>query len=346
MKLSIKSLLTAACALLIAESAIADDEADFGGGELSCAAKYHTYYDGYMLSADGTSTNSIVEIKLSQRAKNGVATAVMTVTDIASRRSIAYTSGAVHMPETVWFSPINADAPPILATVTAYCIASRKGEGMLTAVARGENGSSTLTAFDALSGNWTLALACKDDTNAVVAIALQVKRRGRTNATCILPDGWKVTKSSTLIDVNGATSLTLSLKRSVKGKAETLVVPLSFDATTLEPKLETTATWMLAGDEGFKHELEILDFGLPGISSMEIKRHSITADDDDLRTASINSFNDKTGVFKGKCMALTVGNGGRIQKKKGTIQGIAINGVGYGSATIKNVLTTPIVVNP
>lgn len=56
------------------------------------------------------------------------------------------------------------------------------------------------------------------------------------------------------------------------------------------------------------------------------------------------SYTKKTGAFKGSFKVYTLDPAGRLKKVAATVNGVMINGIGYGSALIKKVGTMPIVI--
>ena len=55
------------------------------------------------------------------------------------------------------------------------------------------------------------------------------------------------------------------------------------------------------------------------------------------------TYKDKDGSFKGSFTAYAIVNG-KLKKHKATVEGVVINGVGYGTATIKKLGSWDVVI--
>ena len=58
------------------------------------------------------------------------------------------------------------------------------------------------------------------------------------------------------------------------------------------------------------------------------------------------SFTAKTGAFKGKFKVYSVTDKGQGRKRSATVGGIVLDGVGYGTAVLKNIGAVPVTVEP
>lgn len=347
----IKVFLFGVCSVVMGQISIAGDG---DSEEIGCSAKYHTYYSGYLVDANGI-TNASASVKLSQRAKNGVASATMTLNFLDTRAKRTFICSPIHMPESVVFESA-ATGDKIRATVTTYMILGNYNGSVLKLYSNKNNGSVELNPMDALAGYWSFVVKITggeisndevDRTNFEFAsFSIQIKKKGRIKIVGYLPDGWKASKTYTLTDESEYLVLPVNIKKSFRKGHKQIRFDLRFKKDNLLQPEITNGEWIctVEGEEFYKG-VELLTFGLPNVDKKEVRKRVFeVTEDGSTQNAKISSINEKSGVLTGKFVYWYEDARQRLRKKNGTITGVAVDGVCYGVGLVKNVMTIPVIV--
>lgn len=322
----------------------------FADDEVGCSARYHTDYSGYLISEDASQTNATVSARISQRAKNGVATAVLTFHYLASGFEHTFICGNIHMPESVVFTSSRTNES-FRATVTAYAIVgSYNGQHIVLASKKGD-GSTELEPLDAVSGTWTFVAEVFDPNISgsevsdpaepmFATFSIQIKKRGRTKTIGYLPNGRKISKTFSIEDVGDSLILPVSVTWKNRRGGETVAFDLVFYKDDLMNPVLSRGKWFSTiQSDSFEYNLRLLEFGLPGIERKEVRNREFEFDSPAINDARFISANEKTGVLRGSFVYYYEDSRGRTRRKKGSINGVAVDGVCYGVGIIKNILT-------
>lgn len=316
--------------------------------EIGCAAKYHTYYRGYVFGTDG-STNATVNIVSSQRAKNGVASLSATFKYDTSRKRTISLTGIVHLPDTVELADFAGNVMATATATTKAIVGTVGGEDFVATVAGMDVEDFALDPFDAVVGAWTFALTpaeieAEADAELLcgyVAVSIYVKKKGKTTVVCMMPNGNKLSKTVKLAAYGEGTRLDFSAKKNMTKGVEMFSFSLVFDATGKVRVLDSEPVWKCTSPKNpFSVKLSLADeIGRPAVSSKEAKKRAVEIDDENMIGARISSATAKTGIVKGAFVLPVVNARGRTVKKRGTIWGVDVNGVIYGSAYIKKLVS-------
>ena len=304
--------------------------------EISCAAKYHTYQRGYILSAGGSTTNGTIVVTLAQRMKNGPASISMEVRYFGNNRRDSL-FGRVKMPDSVKLLEANSGTNIAFVTITKQAtIGTYRGQRIVAAVSGIDPVHYKLNVVESLCGYRTAILSTGD---LHIPLSFNIKKNGRLVATGYLPSGRRFSKSATLMQIGDDVVVPLEVANRSSAGVETLRLSLcvsgrDLSATVLEGVY-------LSNGSSRPYPLELVEFRSPTESKSAVKAYTVQLDGVEAQSVKIATFNEKTGLAKGKFVMFDPDARGRLKRKNGTLAGYVANGVVYGVASVRNIMAMP-----
>lgn len=302
--------------------------------EISCAAKYHTYQRGYILSADGSATNGTVVVTLAQRMKNGIASVSMEVRHFGNNhRDNLY--GTAKMPDTVRLLDANPNTSNIaLVSITKKAtVGTYRGQRIVAAVSGIDPVSYKLDIVEFLCGYRT---AIFSTGGSYLPLSFNFKKNGRVVTTGYLPSGRRFSRSATLMQIGTDVIVPIEVINRSSAGVETLRLSLCVSGRDLSASLVEGV--YRSADSAQATHLELIEFDTPSELKSDVKTYSVQLGCAEAQSAMITTFNERTGLLKGKFAMPVMDARGRMRLKTGTLTGYVANGVAYGLAYIKNIL--------
>ena len=347
--------------------------ADEGTGGVFDSTKT-TAYNGYLIDDSGNLVGFFA-VKVNKVDRTGACNAIVTIqTAGGKKQTIKGTISAVDGTGQGALAGLTFTASGVTGTLSGYSVdgaidASKSKDAATVAVLNNFKGKSYAMALEpeaATGANAAMA-------NGIAGLSIVFSMRGKTKVTGTMPDGTKVSVSSQLIV--GSEWCCLPVVYSKAGSS--LAFLLWFDRDGNFDSVSGMTTWKGRGFEvKWNDEVAVSKVGnlsgtyyfnlaetpteiggaeviselLPvdvAITPAGAKWNIAKAKAVKLDRSGNLSYGDnpsglkltytaKTGMFKGSLSLYTM-NGGRLKKNKVTISGIVVNGVGHGTATLKNV---------
>ena len=347
--------------------------ADEGTGGVFDSTKT-TAYNGYLIDDSGNLVGFFA-VKVNKVDRTGACNAIVTIqTAGGKKQTIKGTISAVDGTGQGALAGLTFTASGVTGTLNGYSVdgaidASKSKDAATVAVLNTFKGKSYAMALEpeaATGANAAMA-------NGIAGLSIVFSMRGKTKVTGTMPDGTKVSVSSQLIV--GSEWCCLPVVYSKAGSS--LAFLLWFDRDGNFDSVSGMTTWKGRGFEvKWNDEVAVSKVGnlsgtyyfnlaetpteiggaeviselLPvdvAITPAGAKWNIAKAKAVKLDRSGNLSYGDnpsglkltytaKTGMFKGSLSLYTM-NGGRLKKNKVTISGIVVNGVGHGTATLKNV---------
>ena len=278
-------------------------------------------YNGFLMDTSGKVAGS-VQLKLAKAGKDGTSKVTGTVQLGPKKEKVTgtYKDGVV---TAAGFSNVTLDKNGITATYKTYSV---DGARNVFAAKDASSKNQASAAMKAYKGAYTVAW---QEGGVWGGVTVTVANKGKAKVAGFLPDGTKVGADGQLMLGDGAACATLVSKNKK--------TPLAFNlwltggaavADGLGANTHASKVGALASGKSFTCSL----LGTPAPVTVAGKKWSVTSDK---ATALKLTFNAKAGSFKGSFKA---------GKQKVTVNGVVVNGVGYGSAVIKKGAKAPVTV--
>ena len=269
-------------------------------------------YNGFLKDAAGKIAGS-VQLKLAKAGKDGTSKVTGTVQLGSKKEKVSgtYKDGVL---SAAGFSNVTLDFNGITATYKAYSVDGARNVFTAKDAASKNQASAAMKAY---KGAYTVAW---QEGGVWGGVTVTVANKGKAKVAGFLPDGTKVGADGQLMLGDGTACMTLVSKNKR--------TPLGFNLWLTGGKAvvdglgsDTHAAKVGALSAGKSFTCSLL--GNPVPVMVAGKKWSVTTDK---ATALKLTFNAKAGSFKGSFKA---------GKQKVTVNGVVVNGVGYGSAVIK-----------
>ena len=277
-------------------------------------------YNGFLKDAAGKIAGS-VQLKLAKAGKDGTSKVTGTVQLGSTKEKVSgtYKGGVL---TAAGFSNVTLDFNGITATYKTYSVDGARNVFAAKDTASKADAKAALAKY---KGAYTVAW---QEGGLWGGVTVTVANKGKAKVAGFLPDGTKVgadgqlmlgedTACATLVSKNKKTPLVFNLW--LTGGAA--VVDGLGGGTAAEDSRPPVAAKVGALASGKSFTCSLLGAAVP--VTVAGKKWSVTTDK---ATALKLTFNAKAGSFKGSFKA---------GKQKVTVNGVVVNGVGYGSAVIK-----------
>ena len=269
-------------------------------------------YNGFLKDAAGKIAGS-VQLKLAKAGKDGTSKVSGTVQLGATKEKVSgtYKGGVL---TAAGFSNVTLDKNGITGTYKTYTIDGTRNVFAAKDAASKADAKAALAKY---KGAYTVAW---QEGGVWGGVTVTVANKGKAKVSGFLPDGTKVGADGQLMLGDGTACMTLVSKN----KRTPLVFNLWFTGGKavvdgLGDATQAAKVGALGAGKSFTCSL----LGTPAPVTVAGKKWSVTTDK---ATALKLTFNAKAGSFKGSFKA---------GKQKATVNGVVVNGVGYGSAVIK-----------
>ena len=278
-------------------------------------------YNGFLMDASGKVAGS-VQLKLAKAGKDGTSKVSGTVQLGSKKEKVSgtYKNGVL---SAAGFSNVTLDFNGITATYKTYSVDGARNVFAAKDTASKADAKAALAKY---KGAYTVAW---QEGGLWGGVTVTVANKGKAKVSGFLPDGTKVGADGQLMLGDGAACMTLVSKNKK--------TPLAFNlwltggaavADGLGANTYAAKVGALASGKSFTCSL----LGNPVPVMVAGKKWSVTTDK---ATALKLTFNAKAGSFKGSFKA---------GKQKATVNGVVVNGVGYGSAVIKKGAKTAVTI--
>ena len=277
-------------------------------------------YNGFLKDAAGKIAGS-VQLKFAKAGKDGTSKVTGTVQLGSKKEKVSgtYKGGVL---TAAGFSNVTLDFNGITATYKTYSVDGARNVFAAKDTASKNQASAAMKAY---KGAYTVAW---QEGGVWGGVTVTVANKGKAKVAGFLSDGTKVgadgqlmlgegTACATLVSKNKKTPLVFNLW--LTGGAA--VVDGLGGGTAAEDSRPPVAAKVGALASGKSFTCSLLGAAVP--VTVAGKKWSVTTDK---ATALKLTFNAKAGSFKGSFKA---------GKQKVTVNGVVVNGVGYGSAVIK-----------
>ena len=203
---------------------------------------------------------------------------------------------------------------------------------------------SDKTAFDKFKGKcWTLALAPAEVTHPLLggytALSVSVKSKGKVQIKGTAADGTKISASAQMAKDGDTFKIPVTVRMySRKRGGFSTVFTVKEDA--LEIENGTVNFTAVVDGEQIVSPLELIASALRGDAEFESLR--IWGHEDEYELGSdqkMPRYTKSTGLIKGKLTLYRKSDGKRV---KANVNGVAVDGIGYGSAVMKNTASWPV----
>ncbi len=358
------------------------DVRTLGGSSASASFAQALAFTSYLLSSDVGEVVGMMTVK-TQKERGGVATATVTIqTAGGKKQTIKGTISAADGTGQGSLAGLTFTASGVTGALNGYSVdgaidASKSKDAATVAVLntfKGKSYAMVLEPESATGANAAMA-------NGVAGLSVVFSMKGKAKVTGTMPDGTKVSVSSQLIV--GSEWCCLPVVYSKTGNS--LAFLLWFDRAGNFDSVSGMTTWKGNGFEvkwsgavavsksgnlsgtsyfhladtpteigGAKVISELLPVDVaitPAGAKWNITKAKVVKLD---RSGNLSyganpsglklTYTAKTGIFKGSLFLYTM-NGGRLKKNKVNVFGIVIDGVGYGTATLKKVGCWSITIN-
>ena len=269
-------------------------------------------YTGYLKDASGQLAGT-VQLKLAKAGKDGTSKVTGTVVIGAKKAKVTgtYTGGVF---TAAGFSDVKLDKNGITGSFGAYAVDGARN------VFTAKDAASKASAAAAMAkhkGSYTVAWK---ENGLYGGVTVTVGNKGKTKAGGFLPDGTKVSANGQLMLGEGSACVTL-----VSTNKKT---PLGFnlwlkDGSAVVEGLGDIAAASKVGALGGGKSLTCSLLGADVPVTVAGKKWNVKTDK---ATALKLTFTPKTGAFKGSF---------KVGKAKATVNGVVVNGLGFGSAVVK-----------
>ena len=353
-----------------------------GGSSASASFAQALAFTSYLLSSDVGEVVGTMTVK-AQKERDGVAKATVTIQAAGGKKqTIKGTISAADGTGQGALAGLTFTASGVTGTLNGYSVdgaidASKSKDAVTVAVLDAFKGKSYVMALEpekATGENAAMA-------NGVAGLSVVFSMKGKAKVTGTMPDGTKVSVSSQLIVGSewcclpvvyskAGSSLAFLLWFDRAGNFDSVSGMTTWKGKGLEVKwsdevavskvgnLSGTSYFHLAdtpaeiGGAEVISELLPVDVAItPAGAKWNIAKAKVVKLD---RSGNLSyganpsglklTYTAKTGLFKGSLSLYTM-NKGRLKKNSVTISGIVVNGIGYGTATMRNVGCWPIVIN-
>ncbi len=358
------------------------DVRTLGGSSASANFSQALTFTAYTLSEDSGEISGLITIK-TKKEKGGVAAATVTIQPVGGKKqTIKGTISTTDGMGQGTLAGLTFTAGGVTGTINGYSVdgaidASKSKDAAMVAVLNAFKGKSYVMALEpeaATGGNAAMV-------NGIAGFSIVFSAKGKAKVTGTMPDGTKVSVSSQLIvgsewcclpvvysKTGNSLAFLLWFDRegnfdSVSGmtawKGKGFEVKWNEDvAVSKVGNLSGTSYFHLADTPAEIGGAEIIPELLPidvaittaGTKWNIVKAKAVKLDRSGNLSYGANpsglklTYAAKTGMFKGSLSLYTM-NRGRLKKNSVSISGIVVNGVGYGTATLKKVGCWPIVIN-
>ena len=269
-------------------------------------------YNGFLKDAAGKIAGS-VQLKLTKAGKDGTSKVTGTVQLGSKKEKVSgtYKGGVL---TAAGFSNVTLDFNGITGTYKTYTI---DGSRNVFAAKDAASKDAAKAALAKYKGAYTVAW---QEGGVWGGVTVTVANKGKARVAGFLPNGTKVGADGQLMLGDGAACMTLVSKNKK--------TPLAFNlwltggaavVDGLGSDTHAAKAGALASGKSFTCSL----LGTPAPVTVAGKKWSVTTDK---ATALKFTFNAKAGSFKGSF---------KVGKQKVTVNGVVVNGLGYGSAVIK-----------
>ena len=358
------------------------DVRTLGGSSASANFSQALTFTAYTLSEDSGEISGLITIK-TKKEKGGVAAATVTIQPVGGKKqTIKGTISTTDGMGQGTLAGLTFTAGGVTGTLNGYSVdgaidASKSKDAATVAVLNAFKGKSFVMALEpeATTGE-NAAMA-----NGVAGLSVVFSMKGKAKVTGTMPDGTKVSVSSQLIV--GSEWCCLPVVYSKTGNS--LAFLLWFDREGNFDSVSGMTAWKGKGFEvKWNEDVAVSKVGnLPSTSYFHLtdkpieiggakvisellpvdvaitpagtkwnitKAKAVKLDRYGNLDYGVNpsglklTYTAKTGMFKGAFLFYTM-NSGRLKKNKATVSGIVVDGVGYGTATLKKVGCWPIVIN-
>ena len=203
---------------------------------------------------------------------------------------------------------------------------------------------SDKTAFDKFKGKcWTLALAPAEAPHPLLggytALSISVKSKGKVQIKGTAADGTKISASAQMVK-DGDTFKIPATVRMYSRKRGGFSTVFTVNGDALEIENGAVNFTAVVGGEQIVSPLELVASALRGDAEFESLR--IWGHEDEYELGSdqkMPRYTKSTGLIKGKLTLYRKSDGKRV---KANVNGVAVDGIGYGSAVMKNAASWPV----
>lgn len=324
-----------------------------------------TVYDGRILDADGRLAGTL-QVKLAKyNAKKDLAKVTASVTMLPDGKKVSYTGGEWHADSKSATLRSTRDARVLTVVLGDRGLAGTYGDcevdgavNLFTSkdAAAKQEGAQVLAA---VQGAYTMA--CPGASGWSV-FSVSVASRGKAKVQGVLPDGTKISHTTQLLV--GEERCCVPVAYGKRGVAVAFDLWIGRDGGAVEVGGLDDAVagpvdgTPLAGGSAFRIDADALAAYLPSPVEAEKLPDGLSVAFDgrkwvvaggatrgEANPASLKlSLTAKTGLFKGTFKAYSLVNG-RSKATTVTVNGVQVNGVGYGSALVKRAGSVPVTVS-
>lgn len=358
------------------------DVRTLGGSSASANFSQALTFTAYTLSEDSGEIGGLITIK-TKKERGGVAAATVTIQPAGGKKqTIKGTISTADGTGQGALAGLTFTASGVIGTLNGYSVdgaidASKSKDAATVAVLNVFKGKSFVMALEPEAATGENAAMA----NGIAGFSIVFSAKGKAKVSGTMPDGAKVSVSSQLIV--GSEWCCLPVVYSKTGNS--LAFLLWFDCEGNFDSVSGMTTWKgkvfevewnddvavskisnLSGTSYFHlvdspteiggaeviSELLPVDVAItPAGKKWNIaKAKAVKLDRSGNLSYGANpsglklTYAAKTGMFKGSLSLYTM-NRGRLKKNRVSISGIVVNGIGYGTATLKKVGCWPIVIN-
>lgn len=357
------------------------DARTLGGSSESSNFSQALTFTAYTLSMESGEVDGIITIK-TKKERGGVVSATITAQPVNGKKETAKCSiSAADGVGQEALAGLTFAAGGVTGSLNGHSVdgaidVSKSKDAATVAVLNAFKGKSYVMALEPESATGSNAAK----VNGVAGFSVVFSTKGKAKVTGSLPDGTKVSVSGQLIV--GAEWCCLPV---VYSKTSSLALLLWFDRSGNFDSVSGMTTWKGNGFEvKWSDEVAVSNVGnlsgtsyfhLAGaptvINGAEVVRELLPVDVAitpagtkwniaTAKAAKLDRYGNlsyganpsglkltytaKTGMFNGSLSFYTLSNG-KLKKNSVTISGIVVNGIGYGTATLKKVGCWPVVIN-
>lgn len=278
-------------------------------------------YDGYLQGENGAIVGS-VQLKVSKaNARTGLCKVTGTIQEGANKTKVSGTVDATGVFVANGLT-VTLDASGMAGNFGGYNV---DGSRNIFSASDSTSKAAAAAAMKVYKGSYTVAW---QEGGIWGGLTVSIGNKGKARVAGFLPNGTKVSANGQLLIGNGSRCVTVVSTN----KKTPLAFNLWFKDTSLEVEGLNAGIAAKVGvlTDGKAFTCSLLDTAVP--VTVNGKKWVVTTDK---ATALSLTFTPKTGAFKGSF---------KVGKQKATVNGVVVDGKGYGSVVIKNVSSVPVTI--